>query len=267
MARVRQYSLRFTIATLVVFLLLATVAGVLVIGFLVREKAINATAETLQTEVSARISERFVERFGSVPNLLHGLAEGVGGGRLKTSDDALLESLADRMRFEDRIEWLAWMRPDGTGCGIITGEQGLFALRLGSDLQAQVEVWQEDGTRTPAPPRDMSGLLQVPWVKEATSAPGHIWSKRYIRPFDGQPGRACALAVRSEGQLRGVIGAGLSASFVRPYLESIRVGESGGVFTLDQKTGELRTWPSEEARSRMGAAIERAVELLPGGMA
>ena len=106
MADARQYSLRFTIATLVVFLLLATVAGVLVIAFLVRGKTIDATAEALQGEVSARITERFVERFGSVPNLLHGLAEGVGGGRLQTTDEALLETLADRMRFEDRVEWL-----------------------------------------------------------------------------------------------------------------------------------------------------------------
>ena len=152
-AHVRQYSLQFTIATLVVFLLLATVVGVLVIGLFVREKAINATAEALQGEVSARITERFVERFGSVPNLLHGLAEGVEGGRLPTTDDALLESLADRMRFEDRVEWLAWIRPDGTGCGIVADKRGLLALRLGADLQAQVDIWQEDGTRTPAPAR------------------------------------------------------------------------------------------------------------------
>jgi len=267
MADARQYSLRFTIATLVVFLLLATVAGVLVIAFLVRGKTIDATAEALQGEVSARITERFVERFGSVPNLLHGLAEGVGGGRLQTTDEALLETLADRMRFEDRVEWLAWIRPDGTGCGIVTDKQGLLALRMGADLQAEAEIWQGDGTRKPAPARDMSGLLQVPWVKDATVADGHIWSKRYIRPLDGQPGRACALAVRSQGELSGVLGAGLSARFVRPYLESIRVGESGGVFTLDQITGELRTWPNEEARTRMGAAIASAVDVLPGGVA
>ena len=268
MANLRQFSLRFTIASLVVLLLLATVAGVLLIGFLVRGKTIEATAETLQGEVSARISERFVERFGSVPNLLHGLAEGIGGGRVQTADDQLLESLADRMRFEGRVEWLAWIRPDRSGCGIVSAGDDLLALRLGSDMQAAAEVWGKDGARTPAPSRDMSGLMKVAWVDDAIASQVHIWSERYTRPFDGQPGRACALAVRDgAGQLRGVLGAGLSARFVRPYLESIQVGDSGGVFTLDQVTGELRTWPSEEARERMGAAIDSAVAALPGGIA
>ena len=105
------------------------------------------------------------------------------------------------------------------------------------------------------------------WVKDAIASDSHVWSKRYIRPLDGQPGRACSLAVRKGGELRGVFGAGLSPKFVRPYLESIRVGESGAVFTLDPKTHDLRTWPSEEAKSRMGPAVASAADALPGGVA
>ena len=55
MTSARRFSLRFTIASLVVILLLATVAGVLVIAFLIRGKTIEATAETLQNGISTRI--------------------------------------------------------------------------------------------------------------------------------------------------------------------------------------------------------------------
>lgn len=266
MPEARRYSLRFTIATFVVVLLLTTVAGVLVIGLFLRSRTVAATAEALQGEVSTRITERIVERFAPVSGLLRGLCASAEAGRLSLEEGALLEQLVDRMRFEERLEWLAFIHPDGSGVGALHHEKGVMVVRLSVASQARIEIWNDDGSITPVPSRDMSNLQLVPWVANAQAADGPVWSKPYIRPYDGQPGRACSMAARRDAQALGVFGAGFGLGFVRTYLNSIKVGRTGAVFGVNQSTAEILTSPSEDALRRMGPAIDEAIAGLPKGV-
>ena len=45
-----------------------------------------------------------------------------------------------------------------------------------------------------------------------------VWTRRYKRPVDGGYGRACALGVRREGELLGVLALGFGMEFIADYL-------------------------------------------------
>ncbi|MDF1702879.1 MAG: hypothetical protein P1V36_17150, partial [Planctomycetota bacterium] len=262
----RKYSLRFTIASLVVVLLLATVAGVLVIAFFIRARTIADTAQSLQSEVSTRITERVVERFAPIPGMLRGLEASVTRGGALPPEEEMLERLVDRMRYETRIEWLAWVAADASGVGALTHPEGVLAVRLQPGGMAQAEVRHADGSRTAAPALDLRSIQDAPWIKTAHATEGTVWSEIYKRPLDGQLGRACVLAVRREEQVLGVLGVGFSGSVLRSSLNSLRVGETGAVFALGPD-GAIRTSPSDAALARLGPAGEAAVRRLDGGRA
>jgi hypothetical protein len=127
--RTRKFSLRFTIASLVVGLLVATVAGVVAVALLIRGQTVAATAEILQREISSRITEKIEERFGPVGGILEEHRELALSGILPLNDQQLLgDLLLQRIRHDHRVEWIAFVRPDGSAVGAARKPDGTFEI-------------------------------------------------------------------------------------------------------------------------------------------
>lgn len=269
MPTARSFSLRITIATLVVGLLVATVGGVLAIALLIRSRTIMVTAEMIQREISRRIAEKIEERFGPLEGLLREYQASAESGLLPlANDEVLLGQLVERLRFDPRIEWLAFLRADGSAVGPVRMPDGTIqALRKEPGEQGHViaEIWNADGTRGPTnmDTVDLSALEQVEWFRLGSESSEPIWTAPYVRPADGTLGRACSLAIREGEELIGVFGLGFGVEFLREYVRTLRAGQSGRVFTIDAQSGEILLSPSEEDLDRLGPVVELAVNSLP----
>ena len=268
----RRFSLRFTIATLVVGLLFATVAGVVAIALLIRGRTVVATAEIIQREISTRITEKIQERFGPLGGLLREYQASAERGLLPLDDDDLLtKQLVERLRYDPRIEWLAFLRADGSVVGPVRMPDGTIqAIRKepGEGGQVTLEAWNEDGSQRPTvnDTLDLSALQQVEWFQLGAESSEPVWTPPYVRPIDGTLGRACALAIRRDDDLVGVFGLGFGVEFLREYLRSLRIGQSGRVFTLHPQRGEILVSPSQEDLDRLGPVVQSAIGELPGGV-
>jgi len=268
----RRFSLRVTIATLVVGLLFATVAGVVAIALLIRGQTVVATAEIIQREISTRITEKIQERFGPLGGLLREYQASAERGFLPLDDDDLLtKQLVERLRYDPRVEWLAFVRADGSAVGTVRLPNGTIqAIRKepGEGGQVTLEAWYEDGSHEPTvnDTLDLSALQQVEWFQLGAESSEPVWTPPYVRPIDGTLGRACALAIRRGDDLAGVFGLGFGVEFLREYFQTLRIGKSGRVFTLHPQLGEILVSPSQQDLDRLGPVVQSAIGELPGGV-
>jgi len=267
-----RFSLRITIAGLVVGLLLLTVTGVLVVALTIRSRTIAATAETLQREISTRITEKVLERFGPLPGILRECRASAERGLLPVDDaETLAARLAARIRHDLRLEWLAFVRTDGGATGAVRLPDGTIQMILkepGTKGRVVVETWREDGSRErdDQSKMNLSSIQRVAWYELGARSDEPRWTPAYVRPLDGTLGRACALSFRRAGALVGVFGLGFGVEFLREYVREVKVGTSGRVFTVHPTRGEIMVAPSAEDLQRMGPAVAGALAALPGGV-
>ncbi len=269
----RRYSLRITLSTLVIGLLVFTVGGTVGIILAVRSRSLDTTSKTIQKEVSQRIGSKLLDRFESAEDLLReyqGLTE---RGLIAIDDPKVLsEQLAERIRYDTRYEWFALVRPDGIGGGAVRGPGGRIVLhrshRIDGRFELAAEVLNEDGTRESLEmtgPKDYD-FRKSPWYTVAVENTEPTWVKRYVRPIDGTYGWACAVSLRRGGQLLGALGVGFGLAFMEDYLKDLYVAKTGRVFLLNQLTGEIGIGPASQDRARLGPVVESAIIRLPQGV-
>lgn len=75
-----------------------------------------------------------------------------------------------------------------------------------------------------------------PWYTEALASKTHAWTDVYVFFNDRKPGITCSRSVYDRtGKLVGVIGIDISILELSDFLSTIKIGENGKVFLLDEK--------------------------------
>ena len=269
----RRYSLRITLSTLVIGLLVVTVGGTIGIILAVRSRSLDTTSKAIQKEVSRRIGDKLYDRFESAEDLLREHMRLTERGLVAIDDpNVLSEQLAERIRYDTRYEWFALVRPDGIGGGAARGAGGRIVLhrarQLNGGFELSSEILNEDGTREPVDSTAVReyDFRKTPWYTVAIENTEPTWTKRYVRPIDGIYGWACAVSLRRGGQMLGALGVGFGLVFMEDYLRDLTIAKSGRVFLLNYLTGEIMVGPSSEERARLGPVVESAIARLPRGV-
>ena len=269
----RRYSLRIALSTLVISLLVFAVGGTVGIILAVRSRSLSVVSETIQKEVSLRIGNKLLDRFESAEILLQEYMRLGERGLIPLEDpDALSERLAERIRYDSRYEWLAFVQCDGTGAGAVRAIDGRIVLHkvppLGGGFDLSREVVNEDGTKEPLAPVSLedADFRKSPWYTVGIQNAEPTWVKRYVRQVDGTYGWACAVSIDRGGRRVGVLGVGFGLAFIEDYLKDISVAKSGRVFLLNALTGEVRIGPSSDEVARLRPVIAGAIAALPLGV-
>lgn len=135
----RRYSLRVTLSTLLIALLVLTVGGIVGIIMAVRTRSLDTTSKMIQKEASQRIGDKFRERFQHAEDLLRECLRLTERGLIPIDDlDRLSQYLAERIRYDTRHEWFAFGRPDGQGGGAIRRADGRILLQLARPLDGDL---------------------------------------------------------------------------------------------------------------------------------
>ena len=193
------------------------------ITLVVRSHSLKATAATIQHEVSKGLAEKLMERLSPAEGILEAAAAGILEGGIATDDSrALARVLAERVRYDDRFEVIAFRAPDGAASGAQRGLDGSVRLLFakppepGGQLEIQAEILHLDGTTEPVEGAAVAAgaMANVPWYEDGAASEGPVWTKRYQRPVAGGYGRACALGVRRDGELVGVLALGFGMEFI-----------------------------------------------------
>ncbi|NIQ40340.1 MAG: hypothetical protein GTN81_17415 [Proteobacteria bacterium] len=266
----RRYSLRITLSTLLIGLLVLTVGGIVGIIMAVRSRTLITTSKMIQKEVSQRIGDKLLERFRSAENLLLEHLRLVERGLISVDDpERLTEQLTERIRYDTRYEWLAFVRTDGLGGGAVRSIDGRIVLylirRINGGFELTRQILNEDGTR-----ESMEALTakdydyrKSPWYVVGAGNTEPTWVKRYVRPLDSTYGWACAVSLRPEGEMAGVFGVGFGLAFMEDYLDDLYLAKTGRVLILNYLTGEILAGPSSRERARLAPVVERAIARLP----
>jgi adenylate cyclase len=265
----RKYSLRITLSTLLVGLLILTVGGTVAIVMAVRRRSLDTISETIQKKISQQIGAKLYDRFKPAEDLLWEHLKMTEAGLIPIDDPhALSRYLAERIRYNDRFEWLGFIRSDGLGAGAARREGGRIVLILSRPVDRGFEltraVLQEDGKREVIETLTGEGydFHKAPWYAIGMKNTKPTWVGRYVRAIDGSFGWACAVSVRRDGERVGAFGVGFGLGFLEAYLGDLRVAKTGRVFLLST-SGEIRAGPSSEDRARLGPAVESAIAQLP----
>ncbi|MFV1957844.1 MAG: adenylate/guanylate cyclase domain-containing protein [Planctomycetota bacterium] len=271
----RRFPLHLTITTLLVGLLTLTVGGVLVVALLIRGRSLEATARALQEEAARGFAQRLEARLRPAEGILRSTARALVRGDLARDDGArLAEGLAERIRYDDRFEWLGFRGVDGAAAGAVHRPGGDLWLihgrppAAGEEPHLVSEILHPDGSRSPGPVLrgEKARLAAVAWYEAGAGSEGPVWTKRYVAPVSGQPARACALGIREEGRLVGVVATGFTLEFIQAYLGGIHIAETGRVLLARVDDGEVAVAPSPEDRGRLGPVVKEAIGRLPGGI-
>ena len=269
----RRYSLRITLSTVLIGLLVLTVGGTVGIILAVRSRSLDMTSKIIQKEVSLRIGNKLLDRFSSAESLLREYLASTERGLIPIDDlDVLSEQMAERIRYDTRYEWIAFLRPDGLGGGAVRGVDGRIVLHrtrpINRMFELTKEILNEDGTREPV--EVITGkeydIRKAPWYTVAAENTQPTWVKRYVRAIDGTYGWACAVSPRRDGEMVGAFGVGFGLGFLEDYLKDLYVAKTGRLFLLNNSTGEIAIAPSSEQRARLGPVVERAIARVPQGV-
>ena len=269
-----RFPLRWTIATLVVALLVLTVAGTVAIALLLRSRTLDMTAEVIQAEISDRVVEKVRDRFAPLLDVLRECASSADRGLLPIDDtEGLPAWLAERVRYDDRFEMIALLRPDGSGAGAFRGPgrdvRVIFSAKTqGEAPVAQFVLSREDGTREvlSAEGMDLSKLEATPMFALGAENDGPVWTAPYVRRVDGTQGRAGVLGYRRDGELAGVFAVGFGTAFLQEFVATLDVADTGRVFFLSPEDGSVRVAPSEQDRAALEPVLATAVSRVPGGV-
>ena len=105
-----RYSLRITLSTIIIGLLILAVGGTVAIILAVRTRSLDVTSKTIQKEVSQWIGNKLYDRFQSAEDLLREHLRLAERGLIPIDDpDRLTEQLTERIRYDTRYEWLAFV--------------------------------------------------------------------------------------------------------------------------------------------------------------
>jgi adenylate cyclase len=272
----RQYSLRLTITSILIGLVLLGTLGVVGVALLVRRASVAATVAALAEEASRGVSATTRDRLAGAEGVLDEFRTAAGLGLLPVGDpSALARWFASRLRGDPRFESLAWLAAGAkAGAGAMHLPDGKLLVLWGTEIAGEAspvhaEVWAADGSRRPSERRvqTLAAFQDVDWYSVGAQAERPAWTERFRRPLDGSFGRACAVSFRRGGALVGVFEVGIGESFVAAALDKVVVGRTGGLLLLDPMTGKMRNAPTGEGKARLIAVARAAVTSLPAGIA
>jgi adenylate cyclase len=242
-----QVSLRVTLVTLLVGLLLATVSSIAVVEFVTTSRSIQELESRFFSMLSIAVNGRVQTYLEPAIPVLEEARTRAQYGRLVVDDvDELAAFLVDRLRYQKNLSWLsysdnatgrfvgAWRDADGT----IVLNQSSPAVDDGRPVEAVVGA---DGDRRPLY-RELPGGYdprQRGWYAQARASDGIIWTD----PFEfneGRMGITAAVAVRAPdtNQLRGVFTADFFLDDVSRFLADLVEGQPGRAAVLSRK-GEV----------------------------
>ncbi len=274
-ARRWHLTLRVTILSLILGLLLVTVGILAVVGYRTTHAALEALVDQyvqMTTRTAAR--EIHADLLQPAEPTLEGLHDLALRGLLPMDEpDRLARYLVERLRYDPNVDWLyygyqdsgrfvaATRRADGT---VILTESAPDV----ADGRWVSAVVDRSGARTPVDLGAPAGYdaRERPWYRQATEHDGLTWTAPY-RFFDGPMGVTATIAVRDpvSGALEGVFGADLQLDQVAEYLSTLRVGQTGRVFVVS-RDGHLiegaEPADAEGPRGALAAVLDRLREPL-----
>jgi len=239
--RIERPSLRLTLLTLLVGLLLVTVISLARVAQTSMSRIVADMESRLFTIGALTIGAQVDAFFAPAPPLLEDLADLAQRGGLRVNDpDALAGYLVGRLRRSPTVGWLsysdqatgrfigAWRRDDGA---IILNQS---APDVDGGRPTEVEV-TPDGRRIPFQ-RDLPGGYdprQRSWYQEAAAAQRVIWTD----PFtfnEGAAGITAALALRdpTDARLVGVFTADFFLDGISRFLGDLARGSHIGAVRL-----------------------------------
>jgi adenylate cyclase len=276
--RVHRPSLRTTLLTLLVGLLLITVLSLATVAQAGVSRIVDEMAGRSFTVGALAIGTQVDAFFAPTLPLLHESVEQVQRNRLRVDDvEELSEYLVGRLRRAQSVGWLsfsdqatgrfigAWRRPDGA----------IILNRSHPDVDGgrpfEVEV-TPDGRRIPFH-RDVPGGYdprQRPWYQQAAAADGVIWTP----PFafnEGAYGVTAALALREPvtNQLVGVFTADFFLDDISRFLETTARATAIGTVRLLvlSRDGVVVAESSGQPDERAATLARLGGQALPGGFA
>ena len=274
LTRRRRVSLRVAILTLLVSVLLSTVASIGGVAFVSTRNAIGdleARHFALISTAATREVESLLEPARSI--LLESRTQAHRGLLPVGDPEGLGNLLAERLRYRANLAWLsysddatgrfvgAWRRPDGA----IIINQSAPDVDGGRPFEQIIDV---DGARTPFQREVKSGYdpRQRPWYQAAAASEGVIWTE----PFEfneGAMGITAALALREPGtlKLRGVFTADFFLADVSRFLAEVVEGRHGRAFVLSRGGQVIAT--SSTAGDPSGPVLLTALQTMPRSLA
>ena len=242
-----QISLRATLLTLLIGLLLATVASIAVVQWMTSARSIQ-DLETKSFRMLALTTNAQVRGFlePSV-RVLEEARTRAQFGRLPVDDaDALAAYLVDRLRYEPGLSWLSYSdAATGRFTGAWRSAEGQIILNQSAPNadggRATEAVIHPDGSRTPLQrdlPPGYDPRAQT-WYETARTSDGVIWTD----PFEfheGRRGVTAAVAVRAPdtSQVLGAFTADVFLDDVSRFLASALQGHPGRAIVLTRR-GEI----------------------------
>ena len=242
-----QLGLRTTLLTLLIGLLLATVASIGVVQWLTSARSMQEI-ETRSFRMLALTTNSQVRGFlEPSQRVLEEARTRTQYGRLPVDDtDALATYLVDRLRYEPGLSWLSYSdAATGRFTGAWRDAAGQIVLNQSTpglnEGRATEAVIHPDGSRTPLQ-RDLPPGYDPrtqDWYARGRSTDGVVWTEPFAFP-EGRRGVTAALAVRSADtdQLRGVFTADVFLDDVSRFLATVLHGHPGRAIVLT-RAGEI----------------------------
>lgn len=275
MAGSRRYlTLRITLLTLLVSLLLGTAASLGAVAFVSTRESIQDLQERYFRVVSVAVTRETATFLQAGLPLLEEAHAQASRGRLPVDDpDALGEYFVERLRFQPALAWLsysddatgrfvgAWRREDGA----IILNQSAPDVDEGQPREAEV---LPTGQRVPFF-REVRGGYDPrtrDWYEAAVAAPGVTWTE----PFEFNEGRLGITAARAlrdgaSGALRGVFTADFFLDDISSFLVELTRGRNVRIIVLSRHGQAIAS--SLPATEKVDAILASGIRALPMDLA
>jgi class 3 adenylate cyclase len=246
----RSRRLPFSVALVLLVVLVTGVTGVVLGGLAWREKRAGARAFTdLAMDQAANLTADHVLRlFGDVEPAVRQAPLLVAQGLLDPKDDSALERyVITVLRAHPELAWASYSDEDDRFIGARRERSGAVVVNRsfprGAGIRLEEERLLPDGRRERVRVSDDHDYYptQRPFYRLAAAAGDVAWTEPY-RFFEGEMGITCAAPVLEAGRVRGVFTVDLSLARLSRFVDDLRLTPRGRVF-VTTPTGEILAAP------------------------
>lgn len=233
--------LRAVLTLGVMILLVVTAHMIGLITFVNSRSSLGELSRSLFGQVSATTQEKVRGHLKPAYRVVREYQNLARQNRLPLGDfDELGCIFAERLRAESNLSEITYGDSQGRFVGSSRGPDGRIVARWtdpgeSEQKQNRKAVLTEDGKKQPLEAsKKKYDPRERPWYILASKAEGIVWTAPYTWS-NGDMGITCAVGIRKEGQLRGVLTADFRLNSLSKFLETIKIGQSGRVFLMDRK--------------------------------
>jgi adenylate cyclase len=268
----RRYTIRLTLGTAIVGLLVLTVGGIVLAWTAIRSGSRNRTAEAIASEVSRGVADDVRGRKAAAEASLLELVSDATHGSVPIDDlEALAERLVERMRYEPRFEWITYRTAAGAGAHVLRQSDGTLLRVTGAAGGPLRHTYVMPDGRRESTTAEATGLIQLPeapWYEPGSTSAEPVWTTIRDPKSDAATGRACSLGVRREGSagpLVGVFGVGHSTVFSSAFLSHVWGDRAGFVAVFSPSKRRVGSASSPRAAGDLKHLLDAAADDLPNG--